>query len=335
MDNYKNNYNNDKIKTDCREKKGDNAISNEKECEKNNLLSTQIGPISLPNPVILASGTCGYGLELIDLIDISSIGAIAVKGLSLLPRVGNPPPRIIETPCGLLNAIGLENVGIDDFLKRLLPIISSYTSRIIINILGDTALDYARLAKIIEENRDDAIIGIEVNISCPNVKEGGIAFGRSSKGAREVTGAVRGETGLPLIVKLSPNVADIVEIASSVQEAGADAVSLINTVLGMAIDIRKRRSRLSNIFGGLSGPCIRPIALRMVWEVTHSLSIPVIGVGGITSWRDAVEFFMAGASAVQVGTATLIEPDTGIQIIKGLERFMIKEGYNSVKDMKI
>ncbi len=289
--------------------------------------------LRLRNPVLLASGTCGYGVELSDLADLSLLGGIVVKGISLEPREGNPPPRIVETACGLLNSIGLENPGVEYFIEHRLPLLKTLDTAIVVNILGNSPEEYGRLAALL--NLPGYIDAIEVNISCPNVKAGGIAFGALPESAAEVTRAVKKETDLPVIVKLSPNVTDITSIALAVEKAGADAVSLINTLLGMAIDIDKRRPVLANIFGGLSGPAIKPIALRMVWQVAEVVEIPVIGIGGISTWRDAVEFFMAGASAVQIGTATLATPDAAIQIVNGLERFMEEQGIKGIEELHI
>lgn len=296
-------------------------------------LECSIGSLKLSNPVLLASGTCGYGVELSDLLDLSNIGGVVVKGISIEPRQGNPPPRLVETPCGLLNSIGLENDGVDDFLSRKLPFLKRLETEVVVNILGNSPEDYAKIAYMLDGK--EGISALEVNVSCPNVKEGGIAFGASALGAASVTSAVRNATKLPIIVKLSPNVTDIKEIARATEEAGADAVSLINTLLGMAIDIEKARPALANIFGGLSGPAIKPVALRMVWQVVDVVKIPVIGVGGIFNWKDAIEFFMAGATAVEVGTATLVNPDSSYGIVEGVKEFLIKKGLESPADLRI
>lgn len=296
-------------------------------------LSVKIGPIDLKNPVLLASGTCGYGKELQDLLDLGSLGAIVVKGISLEPRQGNPPPRIYETPCGLLNAIGLENVGVTQFIQGKLPWLRENRIPTIVNILGESIDDYKRLASILSNT--PGVLAIEVNISCPNVKEGGVLFGKTPEGTFEVTKAVCSEAGLPVIVKLTPNVSDIRPIAQAAEDGGAHAISLINTLLGMAIDIEGRRPMLGNVFGGLSGPAIKPVALRMVWEAARSVSIPVIGIGGITTWQDGVEFLMAGASAIQVGTGTLIEPDCAKKVLDGIEAFMRERGYKEVDELWI
>ncbi len=294
-------------------------------------LTTDIGGIILKNPVMTASGTFGYGQEFAELIDLNRLGAIIVKGLSLEPSKGNPPPRIVETACGMLNAIGLENVGIDAFEREKLPFLKKFSTAIIVNIYGKTVAEYAELAARIDEM--DGVTGIEVNISCPNVKAGGIAFGVIPQAAREVVTEVRRKTGKPLMVKLSPNVTDITDIARSVEDAGADSVSLINTLTGMVIDIETRRSKLANITGGLSGPAIKPVALRMVWQVAKSVKIPVIGIGGIMTASDALEFLIAGASAVQVGTANFVNPRCTIEIIEGIETFLTDKKIGSVRDI--
>ncbi len=296
-------------------------------------LSTSIGPLELANPVLLASGTCGYGAELSDLLDLNSLGGIVVKGISLEPRAGNPPPRVMETPCGLLNAIGLENVGVDAFVEKKLPWLRKQDTRVIVNILGNSVADYAEIA-----GRLDGVSGIdalEVNISCPNVKEGGVAFGTDPAAAAEVTRAVRAATSLPVIVKLSPNVTDITVVARAVEDAGADALSLINTLLGMKIDIQQQKPFLANTFGGLSGPAIMPVALRMVWQTVRAVNIPVVGIGGISTWQDAVEFLMAGACAVQVGTATLVNPSASMEIAAGIRDFMEQRGIENISQFRI
>ncbi|OQX23101.1 MAG: dihydroorotate dehydrogenase B catalytic subunit [Desulfobacteraceae bacterium IS3] len=294
-------------------------------------LTTNIGGITLKNPVMTASGTFGYGQEFAELIDLNRLGAIIVKGLSLEPSKGNPPPRIAETACGMLNAIGLENVGIDAFEREKLPFLKKLSTPTIVNIYGKTVGEYAELAARIDEM--DGVTGVEVNISCPNVKAGGIAFGVIPQAAHEVVKAVRGRTRKPVMVKLSPNVTDITDIARSVEDAGADSVSLINTLTGMVIDIETRRSKLANITGGLSGPAIKPVALRMVWQVAKSVKIPVIGIGGIMTANDALEFLIAGASAVQVGTANFVNPGCTIEIIEGIETFLTEKKIGSVRDI--
>ena len=258
-------------------------------------LSVKIGGLELKNPVMTASGTCGYGLELQDFMDISQLGGIIVKGTTLHPRGGNPYPRMAETPMGMLNTVGLQNKGVDYFVRHIYPEIEDIGTNIIVNVAGFSIEEYVRVAEII--GTLDKIPAIELNISCPNVKLGGMEFGKTAKGAYEVIRAVREAYKKTLIVKLSPNVTDITEIARAAEDAGADSVSLINTLLGMAVDIEKRRPVLSTVTGGLSGPAVKPVALRMVWQVAQAVRIPIIGLGGIADWRDAVEFLMAGASA--------------------------------------
>ncbi len=290
-----------------------------------------IGGIEIKNPVLTASGTFGYGSEFHELIDLNMLGAIVVKGISLLPSKGNPPSRIVETSCGMLNAIGLENIGINEFVNKKLPFLTSINTPVIVNIYGKNIDEYIALAEII--NDFDGISGIEVNISCPNVKKGGIAFGVDVQSAFEVVKAVRVKTSKLLIVKLSPNVTDIAKIAVSVEKAGADSISLINTITGMAIDINTKRPKLANITGGLSGPAIKPVALKMVWEVANSVNIPVIGIGGIVIPADAIEFLIAGASAIQVGTANFINPNASIDIINGIESYLIQNNIDDVSNL--
>lgn len=292
-------------------------------------LSVQLAPhnkqgLLLQNPVIAASGTLGYGIEQAQVIDIQRLGAIICKGTTLNPRPGNPQPRLVETACGLLNSIGLDNIGVKALIEEKAPIWSRWRVPVLVNIAGETVAEYAELARMLDGV--DGISGIEVNISCPNVEAGGIEFGLSAEAAAQVTAAVRKETSLPITVKLTPNVTDIAEIASAVVQAGADALSLINTVKGMAIDITKRRPILGGISGGLSGPAIKPIALYQVYQVAREVKAPIIGCGGITSADDALEFIMAGASAVQVGTAILVNPHAPLDILDGLEHFMEREG---------
>ena len=294
-------------------------------------LKTDIGGIELENPVMTASGTFGYAVEFEELVDLSRVGGIIVKGLSLEPSMGNKPPRIVETACGMLNAIGLENVGIEVFVKEKLPFLKKLSTPVFTNIYGKSISDYALLAARIDELNE--ISGIEVNISCPNVKAGGLAFGVVPETAAKVVKAVREKTTKPLIVKLSPNVTDITQIAKAVEGAGADSVSLINTITGMSIDIESRRPKLANITGGLSGPAIKPVALRMVWQVSQSVKIPVIGVGGIMCAKDALEFLIAGAAAVQVGTANFVNPHATIDIIEGIEEFLIEKKISSLRDI--
>jgi len=294
-------------------------------------MNISIGSLRLKNPVMTASGTFGYGEEYGSLVNLHRLGAIIVKGISLLPRQGNPPPRIAETASGMLNSIGLENVGLERFLTEKLPFLKGIDTPLIVNILGDTVEDYQQLAARL--NEEEKVAALEVNISCPNVKQGGVAFGTDPDMAHAVTKGVRQYFSRPVIVKLSPNVTDITEIARAVEEAGADAVSLINTVLGMAIDIESCRPKLANVFGGLSGPAIKPIGLRMVWQVAESVSIPIIGIGGITTPEDALEFMLAGASAVQVGTTNFINPKATEEIIRGIGRYLTKNSIASIQDV--
>ena len=291
-------------------------------------LRIKIGPLEFRNPVILASGTCGYGSELEDFIDLSEIGGIIVKGTTLEPREGNPYPRMAETASGMLNAVGLQNKGIDHFEKNIYPHLAEYKTHVIVNINGNTIEDYVELSRRI--NSFSAIPAIELNISCPNVKQGGMVFGTNPASARKVISAVRRVYDKTLIVKLSPNVTDITEFARISQEEGAEAVSLVNTFLGMAVDISNMRPKLSTITGGLSGPAIKPVALRMVWQAARAVTIPVIGLGGIMNAEDALEFIMAGATAVQVGTASFINPRAGTEIVAGIEKFLIEKEIDSV-----
>ncbi|OQX10173.1 MAG: dihydroorotate dehydrogenase B catalytic subunit [Desulfobulbaceae bacterium A2] len=294
-------------------------------------LSVRLGPLVLANPVLTASGTFGYGEEFAGLVRLERLGGVVTKGISLQPRAGNPPPRVVETACGMLNAIGLENVGLERFLSEKMDFLCRCGTRVIVNILGDSIEEYARLAAGL--TGVTGIDALEVNISCPNVKHGGVAFGTVPAMAAAVTRAVRAASGLPLIVKLTPNVTDIVAVAQAVAEAGADAVSLINTLLGMAIDSRSRRPRLGNVVGGLSGPAIKPVALRMVWQVARAVNVPVIGIGGIASAEDAIEFLLAGASAVQVGTANFVHPGASEEIIDGIAAYLAAQGEDAVHNI--
>ena len=299
-------------------------------------LSVQLAPqnkrgLLLSNPVMTASGTFGYGTEYAEVIDIQRLGAIICKGTTLKPRPGNPQPRLWETASGVLNSIGLENIGVDALIKEKAPLWAKWEVPVIVNILGQSIEDYAKLAKHLDKVA--GVSGIEVNISCPNVSAGGIAFGEDAEAAAEATRAVKSNTTLPVIVKLSPNVTDITEIACAVAEAGADAISLINTLKGMAIDTQSRKPVLGNVCGGLSGPAIKPVALYMVYQVARAVKVPVIGCGGIATANDALEFIMAGASAVQVGTASFTNPCTPLDILEGLERFMKKEGIRNLSEL--
>ena len=294
-------------------------------------MRVNIGGMELQNPVLTASGTFGYAREFDHLIDLNRLGGIVVKGLSLRPTKGNPPPRIVETACGMINAIGLENVGIEGFITEKLPFLQDLFPPVIVNIYGQLEEDYRQLAARI--NEVTAIDGIEVNISCPNVKAGGMAFGVDPQAAFSVIRAVRDQTSKPVIVKLSPNVTDITEIATAVEEAGADCLSLINTISAMAVDIETRRPKIANIVGGLSGPAIKPVALRMVWQVAQKSKIPIIGIGGIMAAQDALEFLIAGATAIQVGTANFVNPHATTDIIDGIEAFLAEQGIASVIDI--
>jgi dihydroorotate dehydrogenase (NAD+) catalytic subunit len=294
-------------------------------------MRVDIGGIEIKNPVLTASGTFGYASEFKDLIDLNRLGAIVVKGLSLEPSRGNPPPRIVETPCGMLNAIGLENVGLGAFVKDKLPFLRRLDTPIFVNVYGKSTEEYAELVARLEDI--DGISGIEVNISCPNVKSGGMAFGAYPESAAEVVRAIRKQTTKPLMIKLSPNVTDITKIAESVEGEGADSISLINTITGMAIDIETRRPKLANITGGLSGPAIKPVALRMVWQVAQTVNIPVVGIGGIMTAKDALEFLIAGAVAVQIGTANFINPHATTDIIDGIETFLMERNISDISDI--
>jgi dihydroorotate dehydrogenase (NAD+) catalytic subunit len=294
-------------------------------------LKVRLGGLELQNPVMTASGTFGYAREFKNLVDLNRLGAIIVKGLSLEPAAGNPPPRIVETACGMINAIGLENVGIDAFIEQKVPFLQTLTPPILTNIWGTKEEEYAQVATRMEDI--DAVSGIEVNISCPNIKAGGMAFGVDPQAAFSVVSLVRKNTTKFLMVKLSPNVTDVAEIARQVEAAGADAISLINTLSAMAIDIETRRPRLANIVGGLSGPAIKPVALRMVWQVARAVKVPIIGIGGIMTAADALEFFIAGASAVQVGTANFVNPSATTDILDGIEAFMVKNGIKSLQEL--
>ena len=294
-------------------------------------LSVNIGNLKLSNPVMTASGTFGYGKEFEDFVDLEKIGGIIVKGTTLHRREGNPYPRMAETPMGMLNAVGLQNKGVDYFISEIYPQIKDIRTNMIVNVSGSAIEDYVQTAEKINELEN--IPAIELNISCPNVKQGGMAFGVTAKGASEVVKAVREVYKKTLLVKLSPNVTDITEIARAVEGAGADSVSLINTLLGMAIDAEKRRPILSTITGGMSGAAVKPIALRMVWQVSKAVNIPVIGLGGIMNWKDAVEFLLAGAAAIQIGTANFIDPAITIKVSEGINDYLDRHGFTSVKDI--
>ena len=294
-------------------------------------LSVKIAGIKLKNPVMVASGTFGYGEEYAKYIDLNKLGAIVVKGLSLTPREGNPPPRIVETSAGMLNSIGLQNIGIDSFINEKLPFLEKFDTKVIVNFFGDSIDEYCDVAKKVDSV--SGIHGLEMNISCPNKKEGWLEFGTNPDLAFRVVSAVRKNTKLPLIVKLSPNVTDITIIAKAVSDAGADAVSLINTLSGMAIDIKTRKPKLANIIGGLSGPAIKPVALKMVWQVAKTIKLPIIGVGGIMTYEDAIEFMIAGASAVQIGTANFIDPASSEKIIDGLKLYCEQNSIRNINEI--
>ena len=301
------------------------------ESKKNIDLSVRLGRITLKNPVLAASGTFGYGEEYAELINLNELGGIMVKAVTLEPREGNPPPRLAETPAGLLNAIGLENPGVDVFLKEKLPFLRGFDTAIIVNIAGEKEEEYLRLAERL--NQVKGISALEVNISCPNVKEKGLIFGTDPEQTFSLVKKLGEITDIPLIVKLTPNVTDITKIAQASQEAGAEALSLINTVLGMSIDVETRKPKLGNITGGLSGPAIRPIAVRMMWQTFQKVNLPLIGMGGITDAEDALEFILAGASAVAIGTANFIDPKTALEVIEGIKQYMQVKGIKNFKDL--
>ncbi|MFV0332228.1 MAG: dihydroorotate dehydrogenase [Dysgonomonas sp.] len=294
-------------------------------------LTVNIGDLHLKNPVMTASGTFGYGKEYSDFIDLSRIGGIFVKGTTIRERQGNDYPRMAETPSGMLNAVGLQNKGVDYFISNIYPEIKDIDTNIIVNVSGSTIEDYVECSQRLADL--DKVPAIELNISCPNVKEGGMAFGTSACSASEVTKAVREVWNKTLIVKLSPNVTDITEIAKAVEGEGADAVSLINTLLGMAIDINKRRPVLSTVTGGLSGPCVKPVALRMVWQTFNAVKIPVMGMGGISSWQDAIEFILAGSSAIQIGTHNFIDPTISVKVVDGIREYLDRNNIGSINEL--
>lgn len=294
-------------------------------------LNVNLGKLELKNPVMTASGTFGYGIEYADLIDISRLGGIFVKGTTIQPREGNPYPRMAETPSGMLNAVGLQNKGAAYFADHIYPQIKDIDTHMIVNVSGSSVETYVECAEKIASL--EKIPAIELNISCPNVKQGGMAFGVTCAGAVEVVKAVRKVYPKTLIVKLSPNVTDITEIAKAVEAEGADAVSLINTMLGMAIDAEKRKPILSTITGGLSGPCVKPVALRMVWQTHRAVQIPIVGLGGISTWKDAVEFLLAGATAIQIGTYNFVDPTVSIKVIEGINDYCDRHGIKSVTEL--
>ncbi len=294
-------------------------------------LEVEIAGIKLKNPVMTASGTFGYGEEFSPFIDLDKLGAMVVKGITLKPKMGNPPPRIIETPSGMLNSIGLQNEGVEVLIKEKLPYLQKFNTPVIINISGDTIEEYLELARRLGEvSEEKGIAGLEVNISCPNVKKGGMIWGTDAKATYKIISNIRKATSLPLIVKLTPNVTDIKTIAQAAEEAGADALSLINTLVGMAVDIGSCKPKLANISGGLSGPAVKPVALWLVWQVFQTVNIPVIGIGGITKVEDALEFIIAGARAIEIGTANFVNPKVTIEIIEGIEKYLTE---NNIKDV--
>jgi dihydroorotate dehydrogenase (NAD+) catalytic subunit len=294
-------------------------------------LSIKVAGVRFSNPVLVASGTFGYGEEYRDLIEVSKLGGIVTKSVTSDPREGNPPPRTVETPCGMLNAIGLTNVGVDRFIKEKLPFLRKLKTRVIVNVAGSTIQEYVKVVKRL--NRCQGIDMLEINISCPNVAEGGLAFGTKPESAHACIKQIRDHTSYPMIAKLSPNVTDIVEIAKAVEDAGADAVSLINTLIGMAIDVEQRKPILGNLTGGLSGPAIKPVALAMVWKVASATDLPVIGIGGIMNTRDALEFFLAGACMIQVGCGNFVDPQTPVKIVNGLNGFLKEKRLNRITDL--
>jgi len=294
-------------------------------------LEVEIAGIKLKNPVMTASGTFGYGEEFSPFIDLDKLGAMVLKGITLKPKMGNPPPRIIETPSGMLNAIGLQNVGVEMLIKEKLPHLQKFNTPVIINISGDTIEEYIELARRLGEvSKEMGVAGLEVNISCPNVKKGGMVWGTDAKATYKIINSIRKATTLPLIAKLTPNVTDIKTIAQAAEEAGADALSLINTLVGTAIDIDSRKPKLANVSGGLSGPAVKPVALWLVWQVFQTVNIPVIGIGGIIKVEDALEFIIAGARAIEIGTANFVNPGVSIEIIEGIKKYLIE---NNIKDI--
>lgn len=296
-------------------------------------LSTSIGSLKLKNPVLTASGTFGYGEEFADFIDLNRLGGFIVKGTTLEPRQGNPYPRMAETPSGMLNAVGLQNKGVDYFIEHIYPRLEGLDTQVMVNVSGSSPEDYAEVCRRLAV-RCPAIRGVEVNISCPNVTQGGMAFGTTCEGAAQVARAVRRAWPGTLIMKLSPNVTSIADIAKAVEAEGADSVSLINTLLGMAVDVERRRPMLSTVTGGLSGPAVRPVAVRMVWQVAKAVKIPVVGLGGILTARDALEFIMAGATAVEIGTANFVDPSVTVKIIDGIDEYLDRHGLRDLASIR-
>lgn len=294
-------------------------------------LAVNIGGIAMKNPVATASGTFGFGSEYAPYIDLNRLGVLVVKGITLQPRPGNPTPRLAETAAGVLNSIGLQNPGVERFIEDLLPGLAGYDLPVVVNIAGDTVQDYGKLAARLD--RAPGVAGLEVNISCPNVKKGGMQFGSDPAMAAEVTRAVKACTGKPVVVKLSPNVTSIAAVAEKVAGAGADALSMINTLLGMAIDVKTRRPVLGNVMGGLSGPAVKPVAIRSVWQVYREVRLPIIGMGGIITAEDAIEFILAGATAVAVGTANFVNPRATVDVIDGFKKYMIENGVHDINEL--
>ncbi len=294
-------------------------------------LKVEVAGIKLKNPVMTASGTFGYGQEYTPFVNLNRLGAMILKGITLKPKKGNPPPRVIETPSGMLNAIGLQNVGVEVLIKEKLPYLKKFNTPVIINISGDTIEEYVELARRLEEiSAEMRVAGLEVNISCPNVKKGGMVWGTDAKATYKIMSSIRKTTTLRLIVKLTPNVTDIKTIAQAAEEAGADALSLINALVGMVVDIDSRRPKLANVSGGLSGPAVKPVALWLVWQVFQTVKIPIIGIGGIIKIEDALEFIIAGARAIEIGTANFVNPKVTIEIIEGMKKYLIE---NNIKDI--
>lgn len=297
-------------------------------------MEVEIAGIKLKNPVMTASGTFGYGQEYAPFVDLNRLGAMVLKGITLKPKMGNSPPRVIETPSGMLNAIGLQNVGVEVLIKEKLPYLKKFNTPVVINISGDTIEEYMELARRLGVVSEEVgVAGLEVNISCPNVKRGGMAWGTDSQSTYKIISSIRKATSLPLIVKLTPNVTDIKIIAQIAEEAGADAISLINTLVGMAVDIDSRKPKLANVSGGLSGPALKPVALWLVWQVFQTVNIPVIGIGGIIKVEDALEFIIAGARAIEIGTANFVNPRVTIEIIEGIEKYLIENNIKNINEL--
>ncbi|MBF0551673.1 MAG: dihydroorotate dehydrogenase [Deltaproteobacteria bacterium] len=294
-------------------------------------LTVTLGRLKLANPVMTASGTFGYGEEYAGIVDLNRLGALVVKGISLRPRPGNPPPRIVETAAGMLNAIGLQNVGLTAFIRDKLPYLRPLAPALVVNILGETEDEYVEIAAALSDQ--EGVDAIELNISCPNVAAGGLVFGADPVATSRLTARVRAVTRKTLLVKLTPNVTDITVMARAAVDAGADGLTVINTLLGLAVDLTTRRPRLANVTGGLSGPAIKPVALRMVWQVARAVDVPVIGVGGISTWQDAVEFFIAGATAIQIGTANFFNPTVTMNVLEGITAFLIDSGVAKITDL--